>query len=140
MYLRECNILNFYYEAIQINVGDSGYYSFKTCTTLKTLNYIYKNNFNPLNPHQNILAKDDQSGGNNPLELGLFLQADITYIFVVTTFSSRITGEFSIYAWGPKNITAKLISEYIYYLVDVIVIYNFLLNSVLRGIIKKIFD
>jgi hypothetical protein len=116
MYSRKCNIPNFYYEAIQMNVTDSGYYTLTSCSSINTYGYIYKKNFNPLSPDQNILIKDDDSSGSSQFQLRIFLQADITYVLVMTTFFPRITGEFSIYALGPKSIAVKRIGEYIYIL------------------------
>jgi hypothetical protein len=116
MYSREakCNVPNFHYEAIQMNVFDSGYYTLTSCSSIDTYGFIYKNNFNPLSPDQNILIKDDDGGGSSQFQLNILLGANITYILVVTTYSSRTTGAFSIYALGPKSIIVKQFSEYIY--------------------------
>jgi hypothetical protein len=106
MYSREakCNVPNFHYEAIQMNVFDSGYYTLTSCSSID----------NPLSPDQNILIKDDDGGGSSQFQLNILLGANITYILVVTTYSSRTTGAFSIYALGPKSIIVKQFSEYIY--------------------------
>jgi hypothetical protein len=117
-YSRDCITSNYYYEAIQINVDESGYYSFVIDVLLYPLAHIYEDSFNPFNPLANeISALDDLCNGSQ-YKLTADLQVSTTYILVVTTHFPEKTGAFSILASGPNNLRLNRISEYLYYFVN----------------------
>jgi hypothetical protein len=113
MYIRDCIEPNFYYESIQVKVIESGYYSFLSYSRIDTYGYIYKDQFNPLNPLENLLHKNDDGGSYFQFRLDVRLFVDMAYVLVVTTYDSRRTGEFSISVFGNNTVTLEHLSEYI---------------------------
>jgi hypothetical protein len=109
---------NYYYETIQVNVIETGYYRFRSSDSIDTYGYIYEDNFNPLNPFENFLLKDDNSCLNGQFRFATVLQASTTYVLVVTTFRPNVTGSFSIIVSGPNKISLKHISEYLHHFVN----------------------
>ncbi|CAF3843279.1 unnamed protein product [Adineta steineri] len=67
--------------------------------------YIYKNDFNPMDPFENRLSKDYRASSDQGYKLIANLHTGITYILVVTTRYPNETGNFSIKAAGRNNIT-----------------------------------
>ncbi len=111
-YSRTCAKSNYYYEAIQLTVVEVGNYSFRSNSNFDTYGYIYKSNFNPLNPFENLLSKNDDGCRDGQFKLISYLQTGTTYILVVTTFSSNVTGDFQISVSGPQHVSLNHISEY----------------------------
>ena len=101
-----------------MSVVKTGFYRFSTDSHINTYGYIYKDNFNPLNPFENILLQDDNSCSDNQFGFYTHFQIGITYVLVVTTYRPNVTGEFSIQITGPKNIYVKAIREYLYHLIN----------------------
>ncbi len=95
-----------------MNVSDK--YTLGSYGPIDTYGYIYENNFDPFSPSKNLLAMDDDSGSGYQFKLVALLQVDITYVLVVTTYSSRRTGAFSIYVPNANSIILKYLSEYTY--------------------------
>jgi hypothetical protein len=122
----DCESSNYYYEAIQVNVVETGCYSLLSNSTIDIYGYIYKDNFDPSDLTMNLLSESDQSTGNNQFELISGLQTNITYILVITTFDPNLIGLFSVLLTGPKNVNLNRISKYLYFFVK---------NQ--RGIIKQ---
>jgi hypothetical protein len=110
-YFRDCTEPNYYYKAIQVNVTQDGFYAFVTDSTMDTFGSLYKSKFNPINPSENQIKEDDNSGSNGQFNLQHDLQKQMTYILVVTTYRPNVTGSFSIVALGENNVTLEHISE-----------------------------
>ena len=70
-------------------------------SSMDTYGYIYDGSFNPAVPTNNLLALDDNSGGNYQFLFGNVFPSLANWILVVTTFSPNVTGAFSITATGP---------------------------------------
>ena len=112
MYSRGCSPASFYYEIYEIKVPEIRYYTIRGSSDFHTYGYIYKNQFNPLKPTENMIARDDHSDvffGQFKLEIPLYV--DTTYILVVTTPTAKKTGEIKINLLGVTNVTVKHISE-----------------------------
>lgn len=60
IYSRDCDKEYFYYESIQVKVNTSGYYSFRSDSTMDTYQFIYKITFNPLKPSENFLPGESR--------------------------------------------------------------------------------
>ncbi len=112
-YSRECSNSKYYYETIQVHVEETGNYSFTSISSIKTYGYIYNNSFNPFNPNENLLSDNDVKCDKYQFQLKVYLQINVTYILVVTTFSPKEIGNFSVHATGPGNISLNQISEYL---------------------------
>jgi hypothetical protein len=114
IYSRKCDKQNFYYESIQVKVNTTGYYSFRSYSTIDTSEFIYKNTFNPLNPLENLLDAEDDICSNLYFRLNIHLSDDMTYVLVMTTYQFQETGTFSITVQGPNKVILNRLSEYIY--------------------------
>ncbi|CAF4024246.1 unnamed protein product, partial [Adineta steineri] len=99
-----------YYDAMQMNVRTSGFYTFIGKSNMNIIGRIYKDDFNPSNPAENELPPNANLCNKNQFRLTDGLEASITYILIVTTFSSNVTGTFSIFISGPDNVHLKNIS------------------------------
>ncbi|CAM4986921.1 unnamed protein product [Rotaria socialis] len=103
----------YYYQAIQIQVKTSGTYTFTSDSYLDTIGYLYENSFDLTNLEENLMVQDDNSGGSNlQFRFETTLEAERTYILVVTTNVYGRTGRFSVSAHGPDSITfLPIVSE-----------------------------
>jgi hypothetical protein len=97
-------ILDYYYEAIEIIVDRTGIYNIMSLSNMNTVGYIYENTFNPLNPSSNLYIEDDENGGNKQFKLTFYVEANVPYTLVVSTFFSSTTGPFSVIATGPGSV------------------------------------
>jgi hypothetical protein len=114
-YSRDCVRPSFYYEALQVNVDETGLYRVESNSHVDTYGYIYKDSFNPFNPFQNLVSQNDANCGEHQFRLITLFQASKTYVLVVTTYAPYETGPFSIFVSGSNNVSLKHISEYLYY-------------------------
>jgi len=96
--------LSYYFEAIQLNVSMNGNYTIISISNIDTFGYIYKNAFNPTFPFLNLISSNDDTGGNRQFKLKLYLNIEIEYILIVTTYDVNITGSYSILTTGPASI------------------------------------
>ncbi|CAF1057170.1 unnamed protein product [Adineta steineri] len=110
-YLLSCSSSGSYYEAIQVNVRRSGFYTFFDGSNMDTYGSIYEDYFNPSNPYENRLLYDDDSCFGRQFRMTIALETGVTYILVVTTRSPYETGAFSIFVTGPDNVDLKNISS-----------------------------
>ncbi|CAF1088909.1 unnamed protein product [Adineta steineri] len=95
----------FYYQAIQISVSISGFYTISSVSTIDTYGYLYNNSFNSSVPSRNLLSSDDDSGGNSQFMFIIYLQAMAKDVLVATTYTAQIKGIFSIIGLGPSLIS-----------------------------------
>jgi hypothetical protein len=110
-----CRVSNYYNEAIQMNVIANGCYSFSNNRSVDTFSYIYKDTFVPFDSSINLISRSDHSSNNTKFQLNVYLQANTSYVLVVTTSSANVTGTFSTLVSGPNNVRFNCISEYLYY-------------------------
>ncbi|CAF4143130.1 unnamed protein product, partial [Adineta steineri] len=110
IYYRDCDKQNFYYESIQVKVLESGYYTFRGSGNIDPYGSIYKIKFNPLDPLDNLLDKEYDSGFDVQFRLNIHLDVDMTYVLVVTTYESKGTGEFSVVALGKNKVILERLS------------------------------
>jgi len=116
IYSRDCDKEYFYYESIQVKVNTTGYYSFRSYSNINAYGLIYRNTFDPLNPSENLLGKDDDSGFDWQFRLNIPLNNDTTYVLVMTTYGVKETGTFSIAALGDNKVILERLSKYIFVL------------------------
>ncbi|CAF3947851.1 unnamed protein product [Adineta steineri] len=110
IYYRDCKKQNFYYESVQVQVIESGYYTFRGSGTIDAYGSIYENKFNLLNPSENLLKTDDDSGFDTQFKLDIHLDVDTIYVMVVTTYESKESGEFSIVVLGKNKVVLERLS------------------------------
>jgi hypothetical protein len=86
-YSRNCRISNYYYEAIQVNAVTTGFYSLSGKSEVDIYGYIYKDNFNPLSPFENLLSENGVSCGDRQFVLTTIIDTGATYISCDHIFS-----------------------------------------------------
>jgi hypothetical protein len=88
----DCYSSDHYYEAVVITVATGGSYNFQSKSDFDSYGSIYTDGFDPSDISINLLANDDDSGGNSQFNLTVVLQPQSTYILVVTTYSAHRSG------------------------------------------------
>ena len=104
-------MVSFFYEAIQIEVLESGCYDFIGNSTFDTYVNLYKDHFDPILPTNNLLLEISGDLHDHRFELQTSLLIDRKYIFVVTTLFPNATGIFSVIANGRNRIKFNRIGE-----------------------------
>lgn len=90
---------------------ESGDYTFNSLGGRDMYGSIYKSQFNPLYPPNDLLKSNDDNVASIHFKLDVNLDADATYILVVTSSESKVTGKFSIVAYGKSKVTLKRLSK-----------------------------
>ncbi|CAF1224496.1 unnamed protein product [Adineta steineri] len=104
-YYEESCKLDSYYEAIQMDVTITGYYAFLINSKMKTTyGCIYKSDFNPFDVAKNMIKYNGDYERQGQFEVTAILEANIKYVFVITTSTSNITGDVSIQVSGQSYI------------------------------------
>jgi hypothetical protein len=106
-----CEVLSYYYAAIKVNVVKTGCYNLTSNSSVSIFGYIYRHNFNQLNPSKNLISRSDVILNSTQFQLITYIQANISYVLVVTTSYPNVTGAFSILASGPSTVTHNHMSE-----------------------------
>ncbi|CAF1193465.1 unnamed protein product [Adineta steineri] len=106
-----CQMFNYYYEAVKINVIESGYYIFTSNSTMNTYGFMYENDFNVFRHRKNLLLEDNTNGCNGQFKISIQLHTNTTYVFLVTTYHPNVTGNYSLLVFGPNNITLNPINN-----------------------------
>jgi len=107
-----CRQLDYYYEALEINVNTSGFYMFSSESRFDTYGYLYEHEFNPYNSIDTSLAQSDHTCNDDQLQILAYLNFNITYILIVTTFYAHEQGPFSVFIEGSDKIKIKQMSMY----------------------------
>jgi hypothetical protein len=100
-----CGTSKHYYEAIRINVSLDGYFTLCSESIFDTFAYLYEEIFDPFDLESNLVVSDNDGCGNQQFRLCLFLQANISYILVVTTHAAGVAGSFSVSVVGGAEIS-----------------------------------
>ena len=93
----------YYYQALRVEISITGRYSFTSVSSIDTYGYLYNALFDPSDSSQNFIASDDDNAGGFQFLLTEYLSSTSTYVLLVTTFSPRTTGSFSIRVSGPSS-------------------------------------
>lgn len=72
---------------------------------------IYYPSFNSSNPSNNIIAYDDNSGGDLQFQIIMHMKANTEYILVVTTAVRNRTGPYTIIVSGLNSATLNRVYE-----------------------------
>ena len=111
-YRRDCDKQIYYYESIRVKANQSGYYSFRSYSSIDTYGSIYRKTFNPLTPLENFLQTDDDNNNNLQFRLDVRLSGGAAYVLVITTYPLKGMGAFSIVAFGVNTIVFERLSKY----------------------------
>jgi hypothetical protein len=96
-----------------VKAQETGNYSFGSISTIETYGYIYNDSFDPFDPTKNLVLQDGYGCGIYKFQLITYLQANTTYVLVVTTFFPNVQGNFLVHVTGPNNVTLNHTSEYL---------------------------
>ena len=94
----------YFYEPIRVTVSVTGVYNIRSISNIDAYGYLYRSAFNPLNVSAHLVLKDDESGGNRQFLITTTLEAGVTYILVVTTYSPNQQGVFTVTVDGPARL------------------------------------
>ena len=94
----------YYYEPIIILVPVNGLYCFQSNSSVDSYGYLYVNYFNRFSFTENLLASNDDSGGNSQFLIEYQLESNKKYILIKTTYAPNITTRFSITTSGPGRV------------------------------------
>jgi hypothetical protein len=94
-----------------VKVHESGDYIFRSQSSIDTYGSIYANRFNPVNPSENLLSTDDDSGPDGQFKIDIHLDVNMTYVLVETTYHPGETGTFSITVFGRNKVDLKPLSK-----------------------------
>ena len=95
---------DYYYQAIRITVSKSDIYTFTSQSSMDTYGYLYENVFDPLYPSGNLIASNDDGGGNQQFRFSVHLFTESSYVLIVTTYRTNTIGSFSIRVSGPSSV------------------------------------
>ncbi|CAF1084670.1 unnamed protein product [Adineta steineri] len=104
-YYRDCQVPQCHYETLQIHVNTTGLYVIWSENDINAYGYIYKNDFNPLKPSENLLLSHDGKCNDEQFKLIIDLEINTRYILVVTTHDPKTIGNFSVFISGPNNVS-----------------------------------
>ncbi|CAF1357311.1 unnamed protein product [Adineta ricciae] len=107
IYSQDCNKESYYFESYEIKVSENRYYTIWSEASIDTYGYIYENVFDPLNPTENLLVKNDDGGLNDQFRFEIPLYDDTLYILVITTFDQMRIGEITLHVSKLENDTIK---------------------------------
>ena len=94
---------NYHYEAIQIVVDRAGIYDIMSLSDMNTVGFLYESTFDPSNPYWHLYKNYDERE-NNQFKLTAYIEVNVPYTLVVSTFEPRTTGSFLVVATGPGNV------------------------------------
>ena len=108
------NVNSFYYAALRIAVNAEGMHTFVSSASIDTYACLYSGDFSSTSPLLNLMRCDDDSGGISQFRIQEYLVHYQTYVLVVTTYSSEVTGSISIDARGPPSMSTTPSAEPVY--------------------------
>ena len=108
-----CRPLEYYFEAIKIDVDISGYYMLSSDSDLDTYGYLYEHEFDFYSSVESSLSWDDDYCENRQFSISTYLHYNSTYVLIVTISPNELyinmQGPFSVIAKGPSEINMKRI-------------------------------
>ncbi|CAF1461662.1 unnamed protein product [Adineta ricciae] len=105
-YRKDCLSESYYYETVRLTIFTTAYYTFMGDFNQGMDMYIYKNQFDPWNPFENrVKNKTFSCATLSRITLSAELQANTTYILLVTTMEPLQTSSISITVSGPADVT-----------------------------------
>ena len=115
-HLKDCRLLNYYCEMIEIHTREEGDYTITSHSTKDLVGYIHENNFTLFDLNINAIESDDNSYDNYQFEITLYRQANSSFILIVTTTQALEQGDFSITVYGPSKVSMRYQSKFSFFL------------------------
>ena len=106
-FIRPFRIIDYYYKAVSIRTEITGVYHFETASLVDTYGLLYSSPFDPSDPSSNLLLSDDDSGIDAQFAFSYTLEVEQLYDLVITTYSPKNVGDFTLLITGPSlvNVT-----------------------------------
>ena len=95
-----------------MKIIETGFYIIKSSSNINLYGFIYNKSFIPSDPVVNLFAENDDGSLYEQFLLRKDFYVNATYILVVTTRHSQITGHFSVIAFGPNKIIFSYFGKY----------------------------
>lgn len=100
-----------YYHIYSIIVPVTGYYAIMSESPNDLYGYIYRSSFNSSMGSNNLIAYDDNNGGNQQFKIIMHLEANQQYRLVVTTYLRNQTGPYTITVSGLNSVNLNRVYE-----------------------------
>ena len=142
----------FNYSLIELQPNVDGLYDILNPSANLTISndpyiYLYQDSFDPINPTTNLIAYDDDSGGNLLFQLsGIEFNSVTSYFLVATSYLPSSTGTFDIVVSGVgsvefggsvENPTIPEPSTMAFILGVFVILFMFIRKSYIKEIVKK---
>ena len=109
-----CDSVKFYYNALQINVKTSGFYTLTSKSTTGLNSNLYEQYFHPFNPSHNLLSVNTDICANNQFSLSSTFLVNHTYVLLLTSYYVDQEEKIYIISTGPDAIIYNSISKFRY--------------------------
>lgn len=93
-----------YYDTYDLSVSTAGIYAIFSDSAIDTFGYLYNASFMPHWPQQNLIIANDNDGPNGQFRLEVYLEPNVKYTIVVTTYIEWLTGWYTIVVSGPAAV------------------------------------
>jgi len=110
--LKDCELLNYYCEMIEIRTREEGNYTIISHSTKNLFGYIYEDNFTLFDLNINAIESDDDSHYNSQFKISLYRPANNSFILIVTMAQKLEQGDFSITVYGPSYVSMQYHSKF----------------------------
>ncbi|CAF0989789.1 unnamed protein product [Adineta ricciae] len=100
--------LYYYYIALRLNVSTNGTYYIVSYSNVDTYGYIYNSSFIASAPDTNFLISNDNSAGYGAFLLSTNISPISTYVLVVTTYWTNVTGPYAVIAYGKGTVSFSI--------------------------------
>ncbi len=107
---------DYYYESIRIEEFSNDIYTFSINSSIDMYGYFYENNFNPINPFDNLIFKHYGYNSNNLFKVRSHLRSNKTYILMITSYKSKAIGSFSVIITGRNKVNFTTGRSYSHFL------------------------
>ncbi|UJR24221.1 hypothetical protein I4U23_027188 [Adineta vaga] len=96
---------NYYFHAIAVRIFSTGSYSFTSQSSFDIYGSFHNYPVDITIPSQSMIAYNDDGGDDErQFRINLNLQSNKTYVLIVSTFATNITGCFTIIVEGPSDV------------------------------------
>jgi len=114
--LKDCRLLNYYCEIIEIHTKEEGLYTITSHSSKDLVGYIHEKNFTLFDLNINKIQSDDNSHDNYQFRITLYRPANSSFLLIVTTAQEFEQGHFSITVHGPSNASMQHQSRFNFFL------------------------
>ncbi|CAF4712329.1 unnamed protein product, partial [Rotaria sp. Silwood2] len=100
-----------YYDTFELTVPMASSYMITSDSLIDTYGYLYNCSFIPTSPFTNLLAFDNDFGGNEQFQFTVFLQPALTYVLVTTPYNGTTTGSYTVVVSGLLRVNLVVTSN-----------------------------